>query len=80
MRLAGEWNWWAPGPMRRFHQRFGVSEHVDLDDDPTLALPGRPATNRRTTGRRVLVAEPASPDDPSDEELAELTGARTLSR
>jgi RND superfamily putative drug exporter len=31
MRLAGDANWWAPGPLRRFHQRFGVSEHVDLD-------------------------------------------------
>jgi RND superfamily putative drug exporter len=33
MRLAGEWNWWAPGPLRRFHDRFGISEHVDLDDE-----------------------------------------------
>jgi RND superfamily putative drug exporter len=33
MRLAGEWNWWAPGPLRRFHDRWGISEHVDLDGD-----------------------------------------------
>ncbi len=33
MRLAGDWNWWAPGPLRRFHDRWGVSEHVDLDDE-----------------------------------------------
>ena len=26
MRLAGEANWWAPAPLRRLHQRFGVSE------------------------------------------------------
>jgi RND superfamily putative drug exporter len=26
MRLAGEANWWAPGPLRRFHDRFGISE------------------------------------------------------
>jgi RND superfamily putative drug exporter len=32
MRLAGEANWWAPAPMRRFYERFGVSEHVDLDE------------------------------------------------
>jgi RND superfamily putative drug exporter len=32
MRLAGDWNWWAPGPLRRFHDRWGISEHVDLDD------------------------------------------------
>lgn len=24
MRLLGEANWWAPGPLRRFHARFGV--------------------------------------------------------
>lgn len=26
MKLAGEWNWWAPGPLRRVHERFGISE------------------------------------------------------
>jgi RND superfamily putative drug exporter len=31
MRLAGEANWWAPAPLRRLHERFGISEHVDLD-------------------------------------------------
>ena len=31
MRLAGEWNWWAPAPLRRLHDRIGFSEHVDLD-------------------------------------------------
>ena len=33
MRLAGDANWWAPAPLRRFHDRFGFSEHVDLDDE-----------------------------------------------
>jgi RND superfamily putative drug exporter len=33
MRLAGDWNWWAPGPLRRFHDRWGISETVDLGDD-----------------------------------------------
>jgi putative drug exporter of the RND superfamily len=33
MRLAGNANWWAPGPLRRFHDRFGIAEHVDLDDE-----------------------------------------------
>ncbi|HYZ97967.1 MAG TPA: MMPL family transporter, partial [Acidimicrobiales bacterium] len=36
-RLAGEWNWWAPGPLRRFHDRWGISEHVDLDADAAPA-------------------------------------------
>ncbi|MFG3511675.1 MMPL family transporter [Streptomyces bobili] len=32
MRLTGKATWWAPGPLRRFHQRFGLSEA-----DPTPA-------------------------------------------
>jgi RND superfamily putative drug exporter len=46
MRLAGEWNWWAPGPLRRLHQRIGISEHVDLDaeeedrDDELVGVAG----------------------------------------
>jgi RND superfamily putative drug exporter len=50
MRLAGEWNWWAPKPLRRFHDRFGISEHVDLDGP--ASAPDRPAR------RRPLVADP----------------------
>ena len=34
MRLAGEWNWWAPGPLRRLYDRWGISESVDLDEEP----------------------------------------------
>lgn len=26
MHVAGKWNWWAPGPLRRLHDRFGISE------------------------------------------------------
>jgi RND superfamily putative drug exporter len=58
MRLAGEWNWWAPGPLRRLHDRIGISEHVDLDDGPpgprvlkeplVTTLPGYPPRPRRT--------------------------------
>jgi RND superfamily putative drug exporter len=35
MRLAGRANWWAPRPLRRFHQRFGFSETpatIELDE------------------------------------------------
>jgi len=37
MRLMGDANWWAPAPMRRIYNRWGISEHdghdmpVDLD-------------------------------------------------
>jgi uncharacterized membrane protein YdfJ with MMPL/SSD domain len=26
MRLFGDWNWWAPAPLRRFQKRYGFSE------------------------------------------------------
>ena len=29
MRLTGRATWWAPGPLRRFHARFGLSEGGD---------------------------------------------------
>jgi RND superfamily putative drug exporter len=25
MTLLGEWNWWAPGPLRRLHDTLGLS-------------------------------------------------------
>ncbi len=39
MRLAGDWNWWAPGPLRRIHDRWGISETVDLTDDEVAPGP-----------------------------------------
>ncbi|MDH6109908.1 RND superfamily putative drug exporter [Kitasatospora sp. MAP12-15] len=30
MSLFGEFNWWAPAPLRRLHARFGLREHVAL--------------------------------------------------
>lgn len=32
MRLADRGNWWAPAPLRRFHERFGITQHVVPDD------------------------------------------------
>jgi len=31
MRLAGRWNWWAPKPLARLHERFGLSEAAHPD-------------------------------------------------
>jgi putative drug exporter of the RND superfamily len=42
MRLAGNANWWAPAPLRRIYDRFGISEH-DGGDMPVLDDP-EPAT------------------------------------
>jgi RND superfamily putative drug exporter len=33
MRLAGEANWWAPRPLRRFYERFGLSDHEPAEPD-----------------------------------------------
>ncbi|HZN16397.1 MAG TPA: MMPL family transporter [Acidimicrobiales bacterium] len=30
MRLAGDANWWAPAPLRRIYDRFGISESATL--------------------------------------------------
>ena len=26
MRVAGDWNWWAPKPLRKIHSKFGINE------------------------------------------------------
>ena len=51
MRLAGEANWWAPGPLRRLHDRFGFSEGVDLPDAPE-ATRSEPAPPPVSVGSR----------------------------
>jgi RND superfamily putative drug exporter len=30
MALLGDWNWWAPAPLRRLHGRFGLKEAASL--------------------------------------------------
>ncbi len=37
MKLAGEWNWWAPAPLRRIHERFGISEAPPEEPTPEPA-------------------------------------------
>jgi RND superfamily putative drug exporter len=34
MELLGKWNWWAPAPLRRLHQRWGISEGDTLEPGP----------------------------------------------
>ncbi|WP_037888687.1 MMPL family transporter [Streptomyces viridochromogenes] len=41
MRLTGRATWWAPGALRRFHERFGLSE-----GEPTAAPATEPARER----------------------------------
>jgi RND superfamily putative drug exporter len=37
MRLAGNANWWAPGWLRRVHDRVGLRETVELDGGDSAA-------------------------------------------
>lgn len=37
MKLLGERNWWAPAPLRRFHDRFGLHEAPSHAPVPTAA-------------------------------------------
>ena len=39
MRLLGDANWWAPGPLRRFYARHGIRE----DDGPAPGAVRAPA-------------------------------------
>jgi RND superfamily putative drug exporter len=34
MRLLGSWNWWAPAPLRRLHERFSLFEPEWMDKQP----------------------------------------------
>ena len=38
MRLAGEANWWAPKPLRRLHERIGISESAPPPRPPQRAI------------------------------------------
>ena len=48
MKLAGEANWWAPGPLRRLHDRIGIREGR-ADADPR-ASGGRRGPARARAG------------------------------
>jgi uncharacterized membrane protein YdfJ with MMPL/SSD domain len=34
MELLGKWNWWAPAPLRRLHDRYGISETSAPEPEP----------------------------------------------
>jgi RND superfamily putative drug exporter len=41
MRLTGRATWWAPAPLRRFHQRFGLRE-----EEPVAVVVQEPEADR----------------------------------
>jgi RND superfamily putative drug exporter len=44
MKLLGERNWWAPAPLRRFHQRFGLHEAQSIPRTAAAVAPVALAT------------------------------------
>ncbi|MFD5781071.1 MMPL family transporter [Streptomyces sp. NPDC126933] len=48
MKLTGKATWWAPAPLRRFHERFGLSEGESKSAAEGHAEP--PARDRDTVG------------------------------
>ena len=38
MKLLGERNWWAPAPLRRFHERFGLHEAPSVSVPAAVAV------------------------------------------
>lgn len=48
MRLMGDWNWWAPGPLGRLAERLGFT-HAD-DDDAGHGGDDGPTGSRRPVG------------------------------
>ena len=58
MRLMGNANWWAPGPLRRFYTRFGIREG-DAEStvtDPTAGDPGPKVGRHRASQHRTAGA------------------------
>ena len=77
MKLTGRATWWAPGPLRRFHERFGLSEgeipqpapQPDPESDPTArsrggleSQPRRTGPERTPTGRAGRADAASTPD------------------
>lgn len=62
MRLVGRANWWAPPPLRKLHDRFGLSEEVAED------LPGDDTSRRYRTQEKDRAQE--NSDDTQTGEVA----------
>ncbi|MBT8226655.1 MAG: MMPL family transporter [Dactylosporangium sp.] len=45
MTVLGRWNWWAPAPLARLHERIGLGEHVLPDDEAKQASTERSLVN-----------------------------------
>ncbi|KWX69109.1 MMPL family transporter [Mycobacterium sp. NAZ190054] len=50
MHVLGRWNWWAPAPLTKLHQRIGFSETLDDVDVPATRKPGAAVATGKENG------------------------------
>jgi putative drug exporter of the RND superfamily len=65
MKVMGRWNWWAPKPLARLHQRFGINEGGTAATHPAQPNPRQPErdphpANTATAGRHRATVEHSS--------------------
>lgn len=78
MELLGEWNWWAPGPLRRLHDRFGISEGEGDVPGPAAGSPGAPVV--AASGNGAVAALRATAGLPAGTVRADGLPTRTEDR
>ncbi|WP_282702191.1 MMPL family transporter [Streptomyces sp. CC219B] len=64
LSLTGRATWWAPGPLRRLHARFGISEGGPVPAAPPAPAPDAPDA----PDAPAESAEPSASDTPQPEE------------
>jgi RND superfamily putative drug exporter len=77
LRLAGDLNWWAPGPLKRLHARIGISEAPAAAAATTQVevIPGRHLVAKANDTVIVVAhrgAEPLSPQSLAARQLSAL--------
>ena len=79
MKLAGDANWWAPGPLKRLQQRFGLHEAAPDEVDRAAAASGRgQPVGDGGQGGAVLEEERVPTVEPAEIRALDLTGERLL--
>lgn len=64
LRLAGDWNWWAPAPLRKLHAKIGISEgpsaaHAPAPEiDPELARQLDRVSGEKTLNHQRVLSPP----------------------
>ncbi|BBC36201.1 Transporter [Streptomyces graminofaciens] len=59
MRLTGRATWWAPGPLRRFHERFGLSEGEGRPTEPDAPDKPEPTPKQNEPNETEAISSPS---------------------